>query len=105
MGLCLAAHSFPDYEYSKHNFSGFQLHLGCSPQIIPPMIPSNLPEDLADADELALTVINNLEKDVAKAHNNLLHVKIQQAHHASVSQSTDLGYAIGDFVMLSTFNR
>jgi Chromo (CHRromatin Organisation MOdifier) domain len=87
------------------NFSGFQLHLGRSPRIIPPMIPSELPEDLADAHGLALTVINNLENDVAEARDNLLHAKIQQAHYASTSQSPDPGYAIGDFVMLSTFNR
>ena len=69
------------------------------------MIPSELPEDLADACGLALTVINNLKNDVAEARDNLLHVKIQQVHYASTSRSPDPGYAIGDFVMLSTFNR
>jgi hypothetical protein len=69
------------------------------------MVPSSLPGDLAEAGQLALTVINNLEEDIAEVHNNLLHAKIQQAHHASLSRSPDPNYAIRDFVMLSTFNH
>jgi len=87
------------------NFSGFQLHLRRSPRIIPPIIPLTLPDELIDAGKLALTVINNIETDVAQACDNLLHAKIQQAHHASASRSADPNYSIGDAVMLSTFNR
>ncbi|KIM75262.1 hypothetical protein PILCRDRAFT_79234 [Piloderma croceum F 1598] len=87
------------------DFSGFQLHFGRSPHIIPPMVPSNLPTDMADPAELAHAIIINLESDVAAACDNLLHAKIQQAHHASSSRSPEPNYSIGDFVMLSTFNR
>jgi hypothetical protein len=87
------------------NFTGFQLHLGRSPRVIPPIIPSNLSIELADVGQLAANVLNNLEHDVAQARDNLLHVKIQQAHHMSASRSHDPTYAIGDYVMLSTFNR
>jgi hypothetical protein len=67
------------------NFSGFQLHLGRLPWVIPPMIPSDLPIELANAGQLAAKILNNLEHNVAHAHDNLLHAKIQQAHHASAS--------------------
>ncbi|KIM78464.1 hypothetical protein PILCRDRAFT_75509, partial [Piloderma croceum F 1598] len=87
------------------NFSGFQLHLGRSPRIIPPIIPLTLLDKLVDTGKLALVVLNNIETDVAHAHDNLLHAKIQQAHHASTSHSADPNYSIGDAVMLSTFNR
>jgi hypothetical protein len=87
------------------NFSGFQLHLSRSPQIIPPIIPLTLPDELVNAGKLAIATLDNIETDVVQARDNLLHAKIQQAHHASASCSADLNYSIGNAVMLSTFNR
>jgi hypothetical protein len=86
------------------NFSAFQLHLGRSPRVIPPIVPSDLPIELADVGVQATTVLNNLLNNTANARDNLLQAKIQQSHHASSSCSPDPNYAIGDMVMLSTLN-
>jgi hypothetical protein len=86
-------------------FSGFQLHIGRSPRIIPPLIPTELPAELQDAAETATTMINCLKDDVAQAHDNLLLAKITQAHHASGSCTPDLHFNVNDLVMLSTANR
>jgi hypothetical protein len=59
-------------------YSGFQLHLGRSPRVIPPIVPSTLPKDLADADQTATSVINMLTNDFADARDNLLLSKILQ---------------------------
>jgi hypothetical protein len=41
-------------------FSGFQLHLGCSSRIIPPLIPTELATDPTTASTTATDVINQL---------------------------------------------
>ena len=87
------------------NFTGFQLHLGRSPRVIPPLVPSSLEDHLKDAATSALKVIEQLEIDVTKAQDNLLHAKIQQAHHAGASHGPEPNYKIGNLVMLSTANQ
>jgi Integrase zinc binding domain len=82
-------------------FSGFQLHLGRSPRVMPVIVPDILPPDLHDAGETATTLIQKLNNDVAKARDNLLLTKITQAHHASKLRGPDPEYK-GDLVMLST---
>jgi hypothetical protein len=86
-------------------YTGFQLHLGRSPQIILPIIPSTLPADLADAGQTPTSVINTLANDVANAHDNLLLSKISQTHYASTARNPDPLFNIGEMVMLSTTNR
>jgi len=86
-------------------YSGFQLHLGRSPQIIPPIIPSSLPKELADAGQTATSIINTLTEDVADARDNLLLSKISQMHYASTAQNPNPHFNIGEMVMLSTTNR
>ena len=86
-------------------FSGFQLHLGWSPRVVPPIIPSALPAELQDAAKTAGDTITRLTNDVAEARDNLLLTKITQAHHTASARAPDPGYKIGDFVMLSTTNR
>ena len=90
---------------SSTGFSGFQLHLGRSPRIIPVIVPNDLPNELRDAGETATTVIQRLKNDVAEARDNLLLTKITQAHHASARRGPDPLYKEGDLVMLSTTNR
>jgi hypothetical protein len=58
------------------SYSRFQLHLGRSPQVIPPIVPSSLPKELADAGQTATSIINMLMDDVTDAHDNLLLSKI-----------------------------
>jgi hypothetical protein len=86
-------------------YSSFQLHLGRSPRIIPPLIPGNLPEELRDAAATATSLMNQLSDDIADARDNLLLAKITQAHHAASTRGPDPNYKIGDLVMLSTANR
>ena len=87
------------------NFSGFQLHLGRAPRVIPPLIPTNLDENLIEAGTLAANLLSAFNNDITEARDNLLHVKIQQAHHCSGSRAPDPNYKIGDLVMMSTLNR
>jgi hypothetical protein len=87
-------------------FSGFQLHLGRSPRIIPPIVPSALPTELQDTMKIASDILTHLTDNVAEAHNNLLLTKITQTHHtSSACSAADPGYKKGDFIMLSTTNR
>lgn len=85
-------------------FSGFQLHLGCSPHVLPPIIPNTIPIELQDAVENANVLIQQLKDDVAEAHNNLLLTKITQAHYAAAAWGPDPQYKEGDLVILLTTN-
>jgi hypothetical protein len=86
-------------------FSGFQLHLGHSPHVIPPLVPTEIPAELTDAATTASGTINRLLDDVADAQNNLLLAKISQAHYSSTARSPGPQFVVGDLVMLSTTNR
>jgi hypothetical protein len=84
---------------------GFQLHLGCSPHMMPPIVPQLLPVDLQAAGDTAVTIINGLKDDVAQAQDNLLLTKITQAFHVSATRLPDPMYKKDNLVMLSTVNR
>ena len=86
-------------------YSGFQLHLGQSPRIIPPIVPSCLSPKLRSARPAAETVITQLQNDVADAKDNLLLAKVAQAHYAKPSHADKIIYKVGDKVMLSTFHQ
>jgi hypothetical protein len=87
-------------------FSGFQLHLGHSPHLIPPFVaasPTLLASNPhADAKHTASKTITCLITDVAEAKDNLLLMKITQSHHADKSRGPDHPYHVNDLVMLST---
>ena len=106
------AHALPRIRFQIMNtvnastkFSGFQLHLGRSPRIIPPIIPQALPAELSEATEIAVKTIETVTNDVAQARDNLLLAKITQSHHADASRAPDPNYKVGDLVMLSTKHR
>ena len=86
-------------------YLGFQLHLGRSPCIIPPIIPTSLPDDLHSAASTAEDVINWLTNDVTDAKDNLLQPKTIQAVYANKSNGCEVVYQPSDKVMLSTFHR
>jgi hypothetical protein len=90
---------------SSTKFTGFQLHLGRSPRVIPPIIPLQLPSELMDGADTAVTTIQRLTDDIAEARDNLLLTKVTQSFHADSSRSPDPNYKIGDLVMLSTKHR
>ena len=86
-------------------YSGFQLHLGQSPCIIPPIVPLNLSPKLCSAGAAAEKVIAQLQDDVTDTRDNLLLAKVTQAHHARTSHGMEIMYNVGDRVMLSTFHQ
>lgn len=89
------------------SFSGFQLKLGRSPRVIPPLIPADLPDELRGTRDAAATeaIISQVAADVAEAKDNLLAAKVGQAHATNASRGKEVIYVVGDRVMLSTFNR
>ena len=89
-------------------FSGFQLMMGQSPRVIPPLltIPSPPDQNLEVNDGIAdtHTVLQRLEDDVQAAKDNLLLAKVTQAAQKNKGCSAEKPYAVGDKVMLSTFH-
>ena len=86
-------------------YSGFQLRLGRSPRLIPPIVPTSLPPDLRSAASAAENIINRINEDVADAKDNLLQAKLYQASAANASHGPEVAHKVGDKVMLSTFHR
>jgi hypothetical protein len=86
-------------------FSGFQLHLSRSLHLIPPMVPTNLPDNLQSAAPTAEDVVSQIRTDVMEAQDNLLQAKIFQEHYANSNRGDEVVYQVGDQVMLSTFNH
>jgi hypothetical protein len=86
-------------------FSGFQLHLSCSPRALPLIIPNTVPIELQDAADNANILIQQLKDDIAEARDNLLLTKVTQAHYANTTWGPDPQYKEGDLVMLLTTNQ
>ena len=90
---------------SSTGYSGFQLHLGQSPCVILPIIPTSLPDNLCSVGSTAEKIINQLMNDIADAKDNLIQAKAIQAAYANRSHGQEVMYQPGDKVMLSTFHR
>ena len=86
-------------------FSNFQLHLGRSPRLIPPIVPTQLPDTIRSAASTAESVITRVNTDVKEAQDNLFKAKLFQEHYANANRGSEFVYKVGDDVMLSTFNR
>lgn len=85
-------------------FSGFQLRMGRSPRIIPPLVVA--PSPTAPAEEkLAADIIQHLRGDVLEAQENLLTAKICQAEQANKTRRPEHNIKVGDRVKLSTAHR
>jgi len=83
-------------------FSGFQLRLGRSPRVVPPLHKS--PELEGDAID-AGRVIEQLRVDTMEAQDSLLQSKISQAHQMNKGRAPDFNLKAGDRVWLTTKNR
>jgi hypothetical protein len=92
---------------ASSGFSGFQLRLGRSPRIIPPIVTDDLDPELKDTPEAirAEMIISKLNTDVDEAKDNLLRAKVFQSHFANKTRRADFKFAVGDKVMLSTLHR
>src|ERR1700729_4262735 len=87
-------------------FPPFQIRLGRSPRIIPPIIPISLsPTPPTDDVQKATDIIHQIATDTNEAKDNLLQAKVFQAHFANDHRGADELYAVGDKVMLSTLHR
>ena len=81
-------------------FTPFQLRLGRSPRIIPPLLPAKPSTTVADA----WHVIQQLETDVLEAQDNLLKAKISQSFQANKNHTLKFLFSIGSWVRLSTLH-
>jgi hypothetical protein len=88
-------------------FSGFLLHMGRSPRIIPPLVPERLSKEVADINstERAVKLLDQIRLDSEEAKDNLLLAKMTQAYHPNKSHGEDDVFVVRDRVMLSTLNR
>jgi hypothetical protein len=88
-------------------FSNFQIRLGRSPRIIPPLVPGIVDGPVSDEMDAmrARKLIENIETDVAEAKDNLFQAKVFQMHYANQARSPEIPFKIGDKVMLSTLHR
>ena len=82
-------------------FSPFQLHIGRSPRLIPPITPAVRARVAVDA----VKVVDRINLDVAEAKDNLMIAKIFQADQANRKRGPEDSYSVDDMVMLSTANR
>jgi hypothetical protein len=118
LNQCLRAHvdglqrgwvkALPTIRFSMMNtqnastgLTGFQLRMGLSPRVIPPLVEA--PISTPESPEQFLERMRVLE---AQARDCLLQHKVTQAFHANKNRDTqDLPFRIGDRVKLSTVNR
>ncbi|EEB95549.1 hypothetical protein MPER_05463, partial [Moniliophthora perniciosa FA553] len=85
-------------------FSGFQLRLGRSPRVIPPLSDAQLTSQDDDV-RTAADVIESLRLDTMEAQDALLRAKVSQAHQTNKHRAPDHAFEPGDKVWLSTKNR
>lgn len=85
-------------------FSGFQIRMGCSPRIIPPLIPGTISDGTSE-ETAACNMITQIEADVCEAKDALLGAKIMQAFCANKACGPEDVYLVGDKVMLATLHR
>jgi hypothetical protein len=90
-------------------FSPFQLLMGRSPRVIPPLLEGDedrlMDGSVTDEAKGALKLIRKLETDVLEAQDNLILAKSSQANQANKKRSPDPLYNVGDRVLLSTLHR
>jgi len=85
-------------------FSPFQLCMGHSPCVIPPLVEGDREEPGPKA-ERALTLIKKLKQISMEAQDNLLCTKISQAAWANKTYMLTFLYSLGGHVHLSTMNQ
>ena len=86
-------------------FSPFQLRMGHSPRLIPPLIPNLAPVPDKINQSVAIELIGRIKCDVSEAQDNLLAAKISQVEFANRRCGDEIIYEVGERVMLSTKHR
>ena len=85
-------------------YSPFQLRMGCSAQVIPPLVPKD-PRDCTPEEERGREIVKRMETLTAEAQDNLLRAKISQAVQANKSRMLTFPFTVGARVVLSTLHR
>lgn len=85
-------------------FSPFQLRLGHSPRVLPPLPIEPLPQTVPE-EAHAVRLLHQLELDCWEAQDNLLLAKVCQASSADRSRGPEHSFKLGDFVMLNTLHH
>jgi hypothetical protein len=88
---------------SSTGFSGFQLCMGRSPHILPPLIPLSVTTPPLE-ERQARTICKQILDDEQEAKDMLLTNKISQAFHANKSRGAEDMFNVGDKVMLATLH-
>ena len=83
-------------------FTPFQLRMGRSPRVIPPLVPAKSSATVTDID--AWHVIRKLELDVFEAQDNLLKAKLLQAVQANKHCMLTFPFTVDSHVRLSTLH-
>lgn len=90
-------------------YSGFQLLMGRSPRVIPPLTKTAARAAEHDIGKLAANtahrVLSRLQADVMEAQDNLLLAKAHQAQQADRHRGPEVIYNVGDRVLASTLHR
>ena len=86
-------------------FSPFQLRLGRSPRLIPPLIQDQIVLPLESSELAAQTIIDRIHHDVWEAQDNMIKAKISQAQQANKHRKTNFPFEVGQRVRLSTLHR
>lgn len=74
-GIAPGAFHIMNYVNASTGFSSFQLHIGCSPHMLPPL-SEQADKDVDTID--ATSFLSRLELDVLEAQDNLMAAKAQQ---------------------------
>ena len=86
-------------------FSPFQLHMGRSPRLIPPLTNPTTDSEIPAPEQRARNLIHQLQSDVATAQDNLTAAKINQTIATNARRGAEIIYKPGDQVLLSTMHR
>lgn len=93
-------------ENASTGVTPFQLKSGHSPRLLPPLtVHESEPDETETELVSAIQIIDNIQRNVKSAQDNLTVAKTQQAHHANKHRGPEDVYQVGDMVMLSTQNR
>jgi hypothetical protein len=83
--------------------SGFQVHMGRSPRILPPLVPAPARPSLDET--AARAIVSNITSLEAETKDALIAAKVSQAHYANVHRSPEEVFHVGDKVLLKTLHR
>ena len=99
---CICFHMMNTVNKST-GFMPFQLRMGRSPHLIPPLSP--LSWNASTEDISAHDIIQKLQCDIAEAQDNLLQTKISQSVEANPHRSLNFPFSVGSRVHLTTLHR